>query len=180
MASYKGHSAGGIAAAAVFLGGFHHFFSFQPDWVDILVFLVTGLLGALFPDVDTNSRGQDIFYSLFFLLDFSFIALRKFEYAALLGLLVILPVLGRHRGWTHTWWAMLIVPFPDHPAACGLFQGRSSVIDSLLSLRCFRISFPPDSRLEIQIVTERNPFGNCPLFSRGGVFSSCFSLKPRL
>ena len=112
MASYKGHSAGGIAAAAVFLGGFHHFFSFQPDWVDILVFLVTGLLGALFPDVDTNSRGQDIFYSLFFILDFSLIALRKFEYAALLGLLVILPVLGRHRGWTHTWWAMLIVPFP--------------------------------------------------------------------
>ena len=112
MASYKGHSAGGVAAVAVFLGCLHHFFSFQLDWVDILIFLVTGLLGAFFPDVDTNSRGQDIFYSLFFVLDFSLIALRKFEYAALLGLLVILPVLGKHRGWTHTWWAMLIVPFP--------------------------------------------------------------------
>ena len=112
MASYKGHTAGGIAAVAVFLGCLHHFVSSPLDWVNILVFLVIGVLGALFPDVDTNSRGQDIFYSLFFILDFSLIALRKFEYAALLGLLVILPVLGKHRGWTHTWWAMLIVPFP--------------------------------------------------------------------
>jgi membrane-bound metal-dependent hydrolase YbcI (DUF457 family) len=24
----------------------------------------------------------------------------------------MLPILSRHRGWTHTWWAMLLVPSP--------------------------------------------------------------------
>ena len=70
------------------------------------------LMFGLWPDVDTNSVGQDIFYTLFFLVDVILIATRHFEEAAYLGLFAILPVLGKHRGWTHTWWAMLLIPSP--------------------------------------------------------------------
>lgn len=35
-----------------------------------------------------------------------------FKEAALLGMMSMLPSLGGHRGWTHTWWAMLLVPTP--------------------------------------------------------------------
>lgn len=33
-------------------------------------------------------------------------------WSAWLGLFAMLPALGAHRGWTHTWWAMLLVPLP--------------------------------------------------------------------
>jgi membrane-bound metal-dependent hydrolase YbcI (DUF457 family) len=26
--------------------------------------------------------------------------------------LALIPVAGRHRGWVHTWWAMLVLPSP--------------------------------------------------------------------
>jgi membrane-bound metal-dependent hydrolase YbcI (DUF457 family) len=70
------------------------------------------LMFALWPDVDTNSKGQDVFYTIFFVADLMLIAARRFEEAAYLGLFAILPILGKHRGWTHTYWAMLLVPLP--------------------------------------------------------------------
>ncbi|MCD6560314.1 MAG: metal-dependent hydrolase [Deltaproteobacteria bacterium] len=112
MASYKGHTLVGIIAVVLFFGVLTYIFSYHLDWRDIPVFVIIGILGALFPDVDTNSRGQDIFYTIFFGLDIVLITLKRYDYAAFLGLLAILPVLGKHRGWTHTWWAMIIVPLP--------------------------------------------------------------------
>jgi len=38
--------------------------------------------------------------------------MQHFEEAAYLGLFALLPVLSKHRGWTHTWWAMLLIPLP--------------------------------------------------------------------
>jgi membrane-bound metal-dependent hydrolase YbcI (DUF457 family) len=35
-----------------------------------------------------------------------------YRWAAWLGLIAMLPALGHHRGWTHTWWAMLAVGLP--------------------------------------------------------------------
>jgi len=35
-----------------------------------------------------------------------------YEAAACLRLIGMLPVLTHHRGWTHTRWAMLLVPLP--------------------------------------------------------------------
>ncbi len=67
---------------------------------------------ALWPDVDTDSKGQKLFYSIFFAVDVVLIASRNYEWAAYLGLFCILPALGRHRGWTHTFWAMLLIPAP--------------------------------------------------------------------
>ena len=77
-----------------------------------LVLFALCLMFALWPDVDTNSKGQNLFYGIFFVADVILIAAKYFEGAAYLGLFAILPALGKHRGWTHTWWAMLLVPLP--------------------------------------------------------------------
>ena len=70
------------------------------------------LLGALFPDVDTDSKGQNLYYAVFVSIDLGLIWLEKYVWAAWLGLFSMLPALGSHRGWTHTWWAMLVTPLP--------------------------------------------------------------------
>lgn len=73
---------------------------------------VTALMGALFPDTDTDSKGQNLFYLILVILDLAFMIKGMYRWAAVLGFCAMLPALGRHRGWTHTWWAMLLVPFP--------------------------------------------------------------------
>lgn len=112
MPGYKGHLAGGIFFAVMGLVG--------AVMLGLLVFdpLVgaglTGfcLLGALFPDVDTDSKGQNLYYSVFATVDLGLILNEQYVWAAWLGFFAMLPAIGSHRGWTHTWWAMLLVPTP--------------------------------------------------------------------
>ena len=112
MPGYKGHLAGGAVAAgigtvgALLLG----WLAFNPMQVAGLVGFC--LLGALFPDVDTDSKGQSLFYGLFAIIDLGLIVNDQFYWAAWLGFFAMLPAIGSHRGWTHTWWAMLLVPMP--------------------------------------------------------------------
>ncbi len=70
------------------------------------------LLGAFFPDVDTDSKGQNLFYSVFILVDGTLIFYHQYRWAAWLGLFAMFPAIGHHRGWTHSWWAMLVVGTP--------------------------------------------------------------------
>ena len=70
------------------------------------------MLGGLFPDVDTDSKGQNLFYGLFIVVDGTLIYYHFYRWAAWLGLCAMLPALGHHRGWTHTWWAMIVVGAP--------------------------------------------------------------------
>lgn len=121
MAGYKGH----LAGATVFFGGYLAalalVFSVDQAYRQLseleLVAYPVALFGlclmfGLWPDVDTNSKGQNLFYAIFFVVDVVLIASRHFEEAAYLGLFCILPALGKHRGWTHTYWAMLLIPSP--------------------------------------------------------------------
>jgi membrane-bound metal-dependent hydrolase YbcI (DUF457 family) len=118
MAGYRGHIAGATTGGIVYAGAVAAAFNSQID--DKPQFLaepqllaglvVVSVLFGLWPDVDTNSRGQDIFYSLAFIADIVLIFTHRMEAAAILGLLAMTPILGKHRGWTHSLWAMLLVP----------------------------------------------------------------------
>lgn len=120
MSGYKGHIAGGLAINTVYLAGVRLLpgemlqrwdLSLQ-DWQLIVGLYVVAVLFALFPDVDTNSMGQNIFFGIAFIAEILLILAGKFEPAAYLGLLAMTPVVGKHRGWTHSKLAMVLVPLP--------------------------------------------------------------------
>jgi len=110
MPGYKGHLLGSLAlsgsavAAALWFGQIHL------DPKSIFFLLAISLLASLFPDVDTDSKGQNLFYALLAALDLGLMIKGLYKWAAILGFCAMLPALGHHRGWTHTWWAMFLVP----------------------------------------------------------------------
>ena len=146
MAGYKGHLAGAAVFGAVYLGALAFAFAVDRAYlglgaVEVVAYPVAlgalCLMFGLWPDVDTNSKGQNLFYTLFLIADVGLIAAREFEWAAYLGLFALLPAIGKHRGWTHTYWAMLLIPspllvlpavfFPERPAAGLPFYGAAVV-----------------------------------------------------
>ena len=118
MSDYRGHVAAGVAfygVAAFFIiavpiiAGYQGSALFE-HWWEIPAQLVVAVLAALWPDVDVTSQGRRLFYRLFLILDLYLILTGAWQAAALLGLFAILPGMGKHRGWTHTLWAALLVP----------------------------------------------------------------------
>lgn len=120
MANYKGHIGGAVGVCAVLV----IIVMFLPvawvaktgsvfsSWQLLSALFVVAILFGLWPDVDTNSKAQDIFFGIAFILDVFLIMLGYLEAAAYLGLLAMTPIVGKHRGWTHKKWAMVIVPLP--------------------------------------------------------------------
>lgn len=111
MAGYKGHSVGAVVLLLVAMHYFGNTFH-NPDLIDIILYGAIALMFGLWPDVDIKSKGQKIFYSIFFVTDLYLIINQEFEIAAYFGLIIILPILARHRGWTHTLTAMILIPLP--------------------------------------------------------------------
>ena len=120
MANYRGHIAGG-AVSGLIVAGAHYYTSGQgivdtllldADWQLVLGLVAVSILFALWPDVDTNSKAQNLFFRVAFLLDAALILSGFFLSAALLGLLAMTPILGKHRGWTHSKLAVVLVPSP--------------------------------------------------------------------
>lgn len=120
MANWKGHIAGGVIAGAVVALGAGHLPIEQlaeathllNDWQPLAALFVIAMLFALFPDVDTNSKAQDIFFGIAFSVDILLLLNGYIQAAAYLGFIAMLPIIGHHRGWTHSKWAMFIVPLP--------------------------------------------------------------------
>lgn len=120
MANYKGHIAGGLAAGLVYAGiimwapvtYFAEAAGILHGWESLAAVFVLAVLFGLFPDVDTNSKAQDIFLGTAFIADVILVTTGRIEAAAYLGLVAMLPIVSHHRGWTHTKWAMVAVPLP--------------------------------------------------------------------
>ncbi|WFS64226.1 metal-dependent hydrolase [Pseudodesulfovibrio thermohalotolerans] len=112
MSDYRGHLAGGLFFGIMGLVGVILLGWMTFDPLQAAGLLGFCLLGALFPDVDTNSKGQNLYYAVFVLVDLGLILRGLYVWAAWFGLFSMLPAVGSHRGWTHTWWAMLLVPLP--------------------------------------------------------------------
>ena len=120
MSDYRGHLWGGVV---FFVGLAWAMVALSkkvgnPEWLavfwgwKVLVLLGIALLMALWPDVDTDSKGQRLFYRIFLAADMLLIVGKLHQLAAILGLLAMIPIVGRHRGWTHTIWAAVLVALP--------------------------------------------------------------------
>lgn len=69
------------------------------------------VLFGLWPDVDIKSKSQKIFYTTLFGLNVVLIVFgQKYLESALLGLLAMLPIMSKHRGWTHARVTMVLLP----------------------------------------------------------------------
>ncbi len=120
MSGYKGHIAGAVVVNTAYVAAIkftpttilERWNSSLADWQLTAGLFVIAILFGLFPDIDTNSKGQDIFYGMAFIVEIILILTGKFEPAAYLGLLAMTPIVGKHRGWTHSKAAMVLVPAP--------------------------------------------------------------------
>lgn len=137
MANYKGHIAGAVGVNAAYilgagllpgeiLGQTGGLFS---NWQFTAFLFFIAMLFGLWPDIDTNSKGQDIFFGAGFILDVILIWQGYIEAAAYLGLLAMTPIVGKHRGWTHSKLAMFLVPLP---IVIVPYLYRSSVLQTAL------------------------------------------------
>ncbi len=120
MSNYRGHLVGGLIGAAIYTAvmlfvpvqRLAEYANLLHDWQPLAAVFVIAMLFALFPDVDTNSKAQDIFFWTVFPLDALLIWSGHLQAAAYLGLIAMLPIITHHRGWTHSKWAVWIVPLP--------------------------------------------------------------------
>jgi membrane-bound metal-dependent hydrolase YbcI (DUF457 family) len=117
MAGYRGHISAAVIFGALLLVGLSFtqvaaVMTLPEKIIKSVIVVWLAIMFALFPDIDIKSKGQLLFYRLFFLLDLALLATGHFIEAALLGFLALVPILSRHRGWTHTVWAMLLIPLP--------------------------------------------------------------------
>lgn len=120
MANYRGH----LGGAVVVCGGYVLAVTLLPvewanktgyilaNWQFVAALFVIAMLFGLWPDIDTNSKAQDVFFGLAFVSDIALLAVGRIEAAAYLGLLAMTPVVGKHRGWTHKKLPMVFIPLP--------------------------------------------------------------------
>ncbi len=107
MAGYRGH----IGGALLFCGLLYFF----PFWNPLPVWGKAACVGiavlfALWPDVDVKSKGQTIYILAFLIIDAILIYRQEYKRAAYLGFLIVLPIVSPHRGWTHSFIAMILIP----------------------------------------------------------------------
>ncbi len=114
MAMFRGHLWGGIVAVVPLVFAVQKWCvpTIIPEltFFDVAIMFGCSILGGLWPDIDTKSVGQGLFYKIFFVVDIFLIIEKKFIESAILGLLAMTPLLGKHRGWTHRWWTALLIP----------------------------------------------------------------------
>ncbi len=110
MPGYKTHIAGAATVTAAAVAGTSWLGIYRPGFESMICLGLFSILGGLFPDVDTDSKGRRFFYGAALVVDGVLIFREQYRYAAVLGFCALLPAIGSHRGWTHSWWAALLIP----------------------------------------------------------------------
>ena len=123
MAAGKGHILGGLVFLWLFLTILANFF-FVPSAMEIIIFTAIAVMFSLWPDVDIKSLGQKVFYTIFFVTDAILVFyFQDYKTAAFFGLLIILPILAKHRGWTHSRLTAVLLPTPLLLVPMYVFEG---------------------------------------------------------
>lgn len=111
MPGYKGHLAGGTATFfLIYYSATKVFANTTYNNKEIVLAFVFCLLGSLFPDIDTKSFGQKIFYSLLAIPIALAIAMQEWRLLASLSVISLFPLLVNHRGIIHTVWFVTLAP----------------------------------------------------------------------
>ena len=135
MPGYRSHLGFGFVCGLVGAATLLYFGVFRPPFDQFALLMGLVLLGSLVPDVDTDSKGQNLLYSALAILDLGLLLTKNFRWAAILGFCALFPAIGKHRGWTHTWWAMLLVPAPVLGIPVFLFEkGWETVLPYYLAV----------------------------------------------
>ena len=82
---------GGVVLMIIVIHFFYHSL-FTPSLLEIFWYLIIATMFALWPDVDIKSKGQKLFYIIFFITDIYLIYTSQFKISAFFGLLIILPI----------------------------------------------------------------------------------------
>lgn len=108
MPGYKGHLIGGFVAFSVtYVVVTACQLVIVNNIMPVITLLLFCLAGALFPDIDTKSKGQKYFYWFILVLLLYFTYAKMFMQLAFLSILATLPMLVKHRGIFHNIWFLL-------------------------------------------------------------------------
>ena len=105
MPGYRGHIIGGLAAYGIALYVVRS--CLQPSVLTSIEWLLFALTGSLFPDVDTKSKGQKLFYMLMFGIFGALLLRGQVETIGFLSFLVLIPMIVPHRGLFHRLWFII-------------------------------------------------------------------------
>jgi hypothetical protein len=107
MPNYRGHVFGGCVVYVAVLAILN---SYCISGFTALEWFLCTFAGALFPDIDTKSRGQKYFYWLVLVTLLFLIYRERFDLLAIISVCVTLPLLSKHRGIFHHFWFVTLVP----------------------------------------------------------------------
>ena len=118
MGVFREHYIGGVVSYSAFFGismgttfvghwlfqkpiDWNSTVSIKPWWHIVACFVIAILFG-LWPDVDIKSKSQSVFYRIFIVMNIFLILKGWYIESAFFGLFAMLPMIGKHRGWTHS------------------------------------------------------------------------------
>lgn len=106
MPGYRGHLVGGFVAFGLvrFL-----LVPVNPTFITSIEWLLVTLFGALFPDIDIKSRGQNIFYLALMVIYLGVLLMGKIAWSPFFVFAALFPMLLNHRGFSHNFLFLIIL-----------------------------------------------------------------------
>lgn len=105
MPGYRVHLAG--AGVTYFVLMFVVLRCIQPPLFSCFMWFLCCLAGGLFPDIDTKSYGQKIFYKLLMLMFLILYFTKQWSILGVLSLCSVVPLCVNHRGLFHNVWFII-------------------------------------------------------------------------
>ncbi len=107
MPNYKKHIAGGFAGYLIILSLIIK--SYNPTLTTALQWLLSTIIGSLFPDIDTKSKFQKIFYFGLLILFIILTIQNNSNLLIFISFLGLIPLVVNHRGIFHKLWFILLL-----------------------------------------------------------------------
>ena len=99
MSNFKGHLTGGLIISSIIASSYLYLFNIKTA----IIGFITTLIFSLYPDMDVKSHSQRIITAILTALIIYFLYNNyNAIYTAFVGFLIIMPMLGKHRGYNHS------------------------------------------------------------------------------